>query len=110
MRSTSDVKELIPEFYYMPDFLENRNDLDLGVTVNGNKRVNNVMLPPWSKGSFDLFTKTMRNAFESEYVSRNLHHWIDLIFGYKQRGKAAEDAFNVCVHVKCPHVASSDTA
>lgn len=33
-------------------------------------------------------------ALESEYVSCNLNHWIDLIFGYKQRGEDAIAADN----------------
>lgn len=33
--NTSDVKELIPEFFYMPEFLENRFNLDLGVKQSG---------------------------------------------------------------------------
>ncbi|KAK7270292.1 hypothetical protein RIF29_23324 [Crotalaria pallida] len=95
--NTSDVKELIPEFYYMPEFLENRFNLDLGEKQSGEK-VEDVILPPWAKGSAREFISKHREALESDYVSENLHHWIDLIFGYKQRGKAAEESVNVFYH------------
>ena len=36
----------------------------------------------------------MRKALESDYVSENLNIWIDLIFGYKQRGEEAIKNFN----------------
>ncbi|CAA0393295.1 unnamed protein product [Arabidopsis thaliana] len=95
--NTSDVKELIPEFFYMPEFLENRFNLDLGEKQSGDK-VGDVILPPWARGSVREFIRKHREALESDYVSENLHHWIDLIFGHKQRGKAAENAVNVFYH------------
>lgn len=61
----------------------------------GNKgAVGDVRLPRWAKDAYD-FVRLHRLALESEEVSRNLHHWIDLIFGYKQRGAEAVKATNV---------------
>ncbi|XP_019441893.1 PREDICTED: protein SPIRRIG-like isoform X1 [Lupinus angustifolius] len=95
--NTSDVKELIPEFFYMPEFLDNQFNLDLGEKQSGEK-VGDVILPTWAKGSAREFISKHREALESDYVSENLHHWIDLIFGHKQRGKAAEESVNVFYH------------
>ena len=93
-----DVRELIPEFYYLPDFLMNTNDFDFGETQRG-KTVHNVTLPKWAKGDPKRFVRLNRQALESEYVSKNLHFWVDLVFGWKQRGEAAVEALNTFVHV-----------
>ncbi|XP_069568849.1 neurobeachin-like protein 1 isoform X2 [Brachyistius frenatus] len=90
----NDVKELIPEFFYFPEFLENQNGFDLGRLQISKERVNDVVLPKWAKSPEDFIYKH-RKALESEYVSAHLHAWIDLIFGYKQRGPAAVEALNV---------------
>ncbi|KAL1022209.1 hypothetical protein UPYG_G00023730 [Umbra pygmaea] len=94
MDNPNDVKELIPEFFYFPEFLENQNGFDLGRLQISKERVNDVILPKWAKSPEDFIYKH-RKALESEYVSSNLHNWIDLIFGYKQRGPAAVEALNV---------------
>lgn len=93
MTSMSDVKELTPEFFHCAEFLVNENNLELGTMQNGNK-LGDVKLPPWA-ASADEFIRKHREALESDYVSQHLHLWIDLIFGCKQRGKAAEEALNV---------------
>ncbi|XP_027250805.1 neurobeachin isoform X8 [Cricetulus griseus] len=92
-RDTSDVKELIPEFYYLPEMFVNSNGYQLGVREDA-VVVNDVDLPPWAKKPED-FVRINRMALESEFVSCQLHQWIDLIFGYKQRGPEAVRALNV---------------
>nr|XP_015197364.1 PREDICTED: neurobeachin isoform X6 [Lepisosteus oculatus] len=92
-RDTSDVKELIPEFYYLPEMFVNSNGYNLGVR-DDRTVVSNVDLPPWAKKPED-FVRINRMALESEFVSCQLHQWIDLIFGYKQRGPEAVRALNV---------------
>ncbi|XP_052002928.1 neurobeachin-like protein 2 isoform X2 [Xyrauchen texanus] len=94
MESPADVKELIPEFFYFPEFLQNLNRFDLGCLQMNQDMVNDVLLPPWASSRED-FIRKHRKALESEYVSAHLHKWIDLIFGYKQRGPEAVEALNV---------------
>lgn len=68
----SDVKELIPEFYYLPQFLENRNRFDFDTTQRG-QRVNDVMLPPWACGSPQVWivgkcvSPHAQNGFQAQF-------------------------------------------
>jgi hypothetical protein len=90
--------ELTPEFFYNADFLDNVNGYDLGVKQDG-QIVDDCALPTWAHESSAEFVRINRLALESEYVSENLHHWIDLIFGYKQRGQPAKEAHNLFFHL-----------
>lgn len=56
-----DVRELIPEFYYLPEFLENSNSFDLGVKQDGTT-VHDVVLPPWAKGDPRRFVRINRQV------------------------------------------------
>lgn len=99
--NTTDVRELIPEFYYLPEFLKNSNKFQFGNLQDG-KTVNDVELPPWANGDPIKFVRIMRDALESDYVSEHLHEWIDLIFGYKQQGTEAINATNVFHYLSYP--------
>uniref|UniRef100_W5LDA3 Neutral sphingomyelinase (N-SMase) activation associated factor n=1 Tax=Astyanax mexicanus TaxID=7994 RepID=W5LDA3_ASTMX len=90
----TDFKELIPEFYGTDcSFLKNMLNLNLGRRQGGGQ-VGDVELPPWASDADDFLQK-MRAALESQHVSEHLHEWIDLIFGYKQKGSEAVAAHNV---------------
>ncbi|XP_049646593.1 WD repeat- and FYVE domain-containing protein 4 [Suncus etruscus] len=89
----SDVRELTPEFFYLPEFLTNCNGVEFGCMQDGTA-LGDVQLPPWADGDPGKFISLHRQALESDFVSSNLHHWIDLIFGYKQQGSASVEAIN----------------
>ncbi|KAL5513687.1 BPH1 [Sanghuangporus vaninii] len=80
-----DVRELIPEFFTCPEFLQNIANMDFGVQQNTGEKIHDVKLPPWAKGDPFLFITEHRKALESDFVSEHLPSWIDLIWGYKQR-------------------------
>jgi len=88
----NDYRELVPEFFFLPEFLTNLNNYDLGVAKG--REVGSVTLPPWAKNAFD-FVYIHRKALESEYVSTQINKWIDLIWGYKTRGSMAKECDNL---------------
>ena len=92
LKQKTDVKELIPEFFYLPEMFININDLNLGVLDTGN--IVNDVITPCNNNPYD-FIMTMRSVLESNHLSNTLQNWADLIFGFKARGKEAENVFNV---------------
>ncbi|CAD8115179.1 unnamed protein product [Paramecium sonneborni] len=89
----ADVRELTPEFFYLPEAFLNLNGYNFGKLQN-TQIVNNVQLPFYSNKNPFYFVAQNMIALESEYAIK-LNEWIDLIWGYKQQGPAAIDSFNV---------------
>ena len=52
-RGSHDVKELIPEMFYLSEMFKNENNYDLGVMSETGHKVDDVLLPPWAKVRLD---------------------------------------------------------
>jgi len=91
--STASLMELIPEFFTIPSDSQRWLENSLAImTAEG--QLADVQLPRWSTGITDFLCKN-RAALESDYASRNLPAWIDLIFGVRQSGEEAIKADNL---------------
>ena len=106
-----DLREIIPEFFTLPEMFLNINNLELGkidinnyikknentiTTNNAEKKMitlNEVMMPNWCKNNPYIFTEKYRKIIESPLI--NINPWIDLIFGYTQRGVKAQKIGNL---------------
>ena len=109
-----DVRELIPEFYFMPELFMNINKLNFGeieinnylgaityydelVEKNNKERkitVEDVLFPKWCKDNPFLFVTKCRELFENNTLI-DINSWIDIIFGYYQRGQPAQQIGNL---------------
>ncbi|CAD8059926.1 unnamed protein product [Paramecium primaurelia] len=88
-----DFRELIPEYFYFPEFLKNINKIQFGIRQN-QEMVDDVVLPPWAESCED-FIEINRKALESYFVSEKLHNWINLIFGPYSQGEEAKKKDNL---------------
>ncbi|KAJ0976456.1 hypothetical protein J5N97_018421 [Dioscorea zingiberensis] len=87
--------ECIPEFYSDPRTF-----------VSLHSGMSDLAVPSWAK-SPEEFIMLHRDALESERVSQNIHHWIDITFGYKLSGQASIEAKNVMLPVSDPLIPRS---
>ena len=120
----SDVREIIPEFFTIPELFLNINNLEFGkieiqseeinekesesiktkIKNNENviidldekikkKQVEDVELPTWCKDNPYFFVEKFRILFENNKL--NINPWIDITFGYLQRGQKAQGIGNI---------------
>ena len=68
-RDSSDVKELIPEFFSLPEMLINCNNYKLGRTDEG-QDIDDVILPKWAKTPEDFIR--MNRAVRSKIFTTKI--------------------------------------
>ena len=107
-----DLREIIPEFFTLPEMFININSLEMGkmnsnIIKGDNKnqedetnrnenemiQLNEVIMPKWCKNNPYLFVEKYRRIIESSSI--NINPWIDLIFGSTQRGIRAQRIGNL---------------
>jgi len=99
----SDLRELIPEIFCLPELFYNYNNLNFGEILdeinNKKERIMDVKMPKWCiSEKKDLgynFIKKYREILESPKISENINLWFDIIFGSKQKGEEAKKIHNL---------------
>ena len=104
----SDIRELIPEFFYLPEMFMNINNIKFG-KVAEERTIDDVIMPKELQGKINsdinknnniiilsdnddninkleqIFIFVERNKNNLEALKDNINSWINIIFGTKQR-------------------------
>ena len=92
----SDLRELIPEFFYLPEMFININAINFKKKANG-QLVDDVVMPDYfsERNNYEKLKKytNFEKIFifvddlktQLEYIEQDMSNWINLIFGTKQR-------------------------
>ena len=67
-RGSHDVKELIPELFYLSEMFKNENNYDLGTMSENGHQVDDVVLPNWAKVSFTSISPQISCYTSSLYL------------------------------------------
>ena len=115
----SDIREIIPQFFYFPEMFININNFNFGYLQNNEKisdstcsiilnlagifdpeerknkkvQVPDVLLPYWCENNPYKFIAIHRQILEEKFIYVN--RWVDLFFGDKQRGEKAQKIGNI---------------
>ena len=109
----TDLRELIPEAFSLPEMFYNSNNLKLGTlsekldeeenkdtkdkeeNSNNCDLVNDVGLPFWADNDGYIFIKKHREFLESQKINEKINEWFNIIFGSKQKGNPAKKINNL---------------
>ena len=97
----SDLRELIPEFFFFPEMFYNYNILNLGEIksreTNNEIQVNDITMPNWANNDAYIFVNKHRMLLESSEINEKINEWFNIIFGSKQNGKEAKKIGNLFI-------------
>ena len=109
----SDVREMIPELYYMIEIFYNKNDI-LFDKLNDGRKIDEVYI--FDNEKLETHMKKLENYAEFLYKMRNyldnnknINKWIDLIFGINQKFYISDESHKYPYYEQCSEVVFQNT-
>ena len=84
LQSKCDLREMIPELYYLPELFYNKNNIKFKLLSNGNK-IDDVLIDSSDLNQLEKVASFLLKMKIWLDEVRDINKWIDLIFGVNQK-------------------------